>query len=46
MAGFREYKIGARLFALALSGSMTITLFFPSINIASTSSTDIALAKQ
>jgi len=46
MAGFREYKIGARLFALALSGSMTITLFFPSMNIASVSSTDIALNKQ
>ena len=46
MAGFREYKIGARLFALALSGSMTITLFFPSINIASVSSTDVALTKQ
>jgi cytochrome c oxidase cbb3-type subunit 2 len=46
MAGFREYKIGARLFGLALGGSMTITLFFPSINIASVSSTDIALTKQ
>jgi cytochrome c oxidase cbb3-type subunit 2 len=46
MAGFREYKIGSRLFALALGGSMTITLFFPSINIASVSSTDVALAKQ
>ncbi len=46
MAGFREYKIGARIFGLALGGSMTITLFFPSINIASTSSTDVALAKQ
>jgi len=46
MAGFREYKIGSRLFAVALGGSMTITLFFPSINIASVSSTDIALTKQ
>lgn len=46
MAGFREYKIGSRLFGLALGGSMTITLLFPSINIASVSSTDIALAKQ
>jgi cytochrome c oxidase cbb3-type subunit 2 len=45
MAGFREYKIGARLFAAALGGSMCITLFMPSINIASVSSTDIALAK-
>ena len=46
MAGFREYRIGARIFGLALGGSMMITLFFPSINIASTSSTDVALAKQ
>ena len=46
MAGFREYKIGSRLFGIALGGSMTITLFFPSINIASVSSTDIALTKQ
>jgi cytochrome c oxidase cbb3-type subunit 2 len=46
MAGFREYKIGSRLFALALGGSMTITLFMPSINIASVSSTDMALTKQ
>ena len=46
MAGFREYKIGSKLFGIALGGSMTITLFFPSINIASVSSTDIALTKQ
>ncbi|NNM80807.1 MAG: cytochrome oxidase [Gallionella sp.] len=46
MAGFREYKIGSRLFGLALGGSMCITLLMPSINIASVSSTDIALAKQ
>jgi cytochrome c oxidase cbb3-type subunit 2 len=46
MAGFREYKIGSRLFALALGGSMTITLFFPSVNIASVASTDVALTKQ
>ena len=46
MAGFREYKVGARLFAMAFGGSMTITLFFPSINIASVSSTDVALTKQ
>jgi cytochrome c oxidase cbb3-type subunit 2 len=46
MAGFREYKVGARLFALAFGGSMCITLFFPSINIASVSSTDVALSKQ
>src|SRR5665811_74635 len=46
MAGFREYKIGSRMFGLALGGSMTITLLFPSINIASVSSTDVALTKQ
>ena len=46
MAGFREYKIGSRIFALALSGSMSITLLLPSINIASVSSTDVALTKQ
>ena len=46
MAGFREYKIGSRLFGLALGGSMTITLFFPSLNIRSVSSTDVALVKQ
>jgi cytochrome c oxidase cbb3-type subunit 2 len=45
MAGFREYKIGSRIFALAFGGSMCITLLLPSINIASVSSTDVALAK-
>lgn len=46
MAGFREYKVGTRIFALALGGSMCITLLFPSIDITKVSSTDIALAKQ
>ena len=46
MAGFREYKIGSRIFAIALGGSMTITLLLPSINIAAVSSTDVALTKQ
>lgn len=46
MAGFREYKIGAKLFGLALGGSMTITLFFPSFDLAAVSSTDVALTKQ
>jgi len=46
MAGFREYKVGTRIFALALGGSMAITLLLPSINIASVSSTDVALTKQ
>ncbi len=46
MAGFREYKIGSRIFAIALGGSMCITLLLPSINIAAVSSTDVALSKQ
>ncbi len=46
MAGFREYKIGAKLFGMALSGSMCITLFFPSFDLAAVSSTDVALTKQ
>lgn len=46
MAGFRQYKIGSRIFGLALGGSMMVTLLFPSINIASTASTDVALIKQ
>ena len=46
MAGFKEYKIGAKLFGLALGGSMTITLFFPSFDLAAVSSTDVALTKQ
>ena len=46
MAGFREYKIGSRIFAVALGGSMCITLLLPSINIAAVSSTDVALTKQ
>jgi cytochrome c oxidase cbb3-type subunit 2 len=46
MAGFREYKIGSRIFAVALGGSMCITLLLPSINIAAVSSTDVALSKQ
>lgn len=46
MAGFREYTIGAKIFGIALGGSMCITLLFPSINIASTASTDVALTKE
>ena len=46
MAGFREYKIGSRIFGMALGGSMMITLFFPTINIRSTASTEVALLKQ
>jgi len=43
---FREYKIGSRFFALALGGSMTITLFMPSLDIGSVSATEIAMDKQ
>ncbi|MDX8379891.1 MAG: cbb3-type cytochrome c oxidase subunit II [Gallionella sp.] len=46
MSRFREYKIGARIFGLALGGSMCITLLLPSFDIAAVSSTDIALKKQ
>jgi cytochrome c oxidase cbb3-type subunit 2 len=42
---FREYKIGARMFAVCLGGSMIITLFFPSITIAKATSSDVALDK-
>ena len=44
--GFREYKIGSRMFGISLGTSMVITLFFPSLNIAATASTEIALDKQ
>ncbi|KRH79193.1 cytochrome C oxidase, mono-heme subunit/FixO [Ferrovum sp. JA12] len=43
---FREYKVGARFFALALGGSMTITLLLPSFDISSVSATEVALDKQ
>ncbi|MDR2195801.1 MAG: cbb3-type cytochrome c oxidase subunit II [Gallionellaceae bacterium] len=43
---FREYKIGSRVFGLALGGSMCITLFFPSFNMREAVSTEIALDKQ
>ena len=43
---FREYKVGSRFFALALGGSMTITLLLPSFDISSVSATEVALDKQ
>lgn len=43
---FREYKIGARIFGFALGTSMIITLFFPSIDMMSAVSTEVALDKQ
>ena len=43
---FRKYKVGSRLFALALGVSMVITLFFPLMDISSVAATDIAMDKQ
>ncbi|MGO9869933.1 MAG: cbb3-type cytochrome c oxidase subunit II [Rhodomicrobium sp.] len=43
---FREYKIGARMFAVALGGSMCITLLLPSFDIAAVDATSISMDKQ
>lgn len=43
---FREYKIGARMFGLALGGSMCITLLLPAFDFAAVVSTDMGLDKQ
>ncbi|MCL4315965.1 MAG: cbb3-type cytochrome c oxidase subunit II [Gammaproteobacteria bacterium] len=43
---FREYKIGAVMFGVALSMSMFITLVAPSFNIISVGSTALALDKE
>ena len=43
---FREYKIGSRMFAVALGGSMCITLLLPSLDIASVDATEISMDKQ
>jgi len=43
---FREYKIGARLFGVALGSSMMITLYMPSIDIAKVGATELSLEKQ
>ena len=43
---FREYKIGSRMFAVALGGSMCITLLLPSLDIASVSATSVSMDKQ
>ena len=42
---FREYKIGSRLFGVALGGSMLITLYFPTVDMTSVAATDIGLRK-
>jgi cytochrome c oxidase cbb3-type subunit 2 len=43
---FREYKIGARMFGVALASSMFITLVMPTIDIRSVGATAIAIDKQ
>ncbi len=43
---FREYKIGARLFGVALGGSMVITLYFPIVDMTSVAVTETGLKKQ
>lgn len=43
---FREYKAGARFFAVALGGSMCITLLMPSFDINHVNATEIAMTKQ
>lgn len=43
---FREYTIGARFFALALGGSMCITLLMPSFDLRSADATEVSLDKQ
>jgi len=43
---FREYKIGARMFGVALASSMFITLVMPTLDIRQVGSTDIAISKQ
>ncbi len=43
---FREYKIGARMFAFALGSSMVITLYFPSKDMTSVQATESALNRQ
>lgn len=42
---FREYKIGARLFGVALGGSMMITLYFPTKDMTSVASTEVGIRK-
>lgn len=42
---FREYKIGARMFGLALGISMMITLYFPSLDIVEVGATEVGLVK-
>jgi len=43
---FREYKVGARLFGVALGGSMLITLYMPTVDMTSVAVTETGLVKQ
>ncbi|MBI3901494.1 MAG: cbb3-type cytochrome c oxidase subunit II [Nitrosomonadales bacterium] len=43
---FREYKVGARMFGFSLGTSMCITILFPSFDMRSAVSTEVALDKQ
>ncbi len=43
---FREYKIGARMFGLAFGGSMFITLYMASVDIAKVSVSAVGLDRQ
>lgn len=42
---FREYKIGARMFAFCFGGSMAITLLMPSFTLANATTSDVGLDK-
>ena len=42
---FREYKIGAQMFGIALGSSMVITLYMPSLDISAVGSTEMGLRK-
>jgi cytochrome c oxidase cbb3-type subunit II len=42
---FREYKIGSRLFGVALGGSMLITLYFPTVDMTSVAATEMGVRK-
>ena len=44
--GFREYRVGSILFGVALSTSMFITIYLPSLDMSAVSSTETALEKQ
>ncbi len=43
---FREYKIGSRAFGMAFGLSMSITLFFPSFDLAASVVSEVGLDKQ